>query len=256
MENKTIDKIKNKITELEEFLISVIDNQHDENLYFEKIQSAIILVKHISSEERAATMNIKISNIRGKLKKVRGVPFPPTPQQNHIAQVKSAISYLKVLLEEIEEFGLEAVSDKPRIKKTPIFVSKSFSKEDEFINNYIENILKVLKVPYKTGERYSSDSLPEKIESRIVSCDLLLCIATKRDKLENGPYQVPEWISREVYFAKGKEKDLIVLQEEGTKDLAGLRGEKEILYFNRDSVVSMMALTIKLLEALKEHKLI
>ena len=136
------------------------------------------------------------------------------------------------------------------------FMSKSFSDQDRAVNDYFEGILKALKIQFETGERYSSDSIPQKVRDRIHRCDLMILILTRRDKLERGGYTAPAWLIKEVGHAQQEGKPVIALVERGIRDDAGLKMEKELIYFERDSLESMQKATVKFLEALKEHKLV
>jgi hypothetical protein len=46
------------------------------------------------------------------------------------------------------------------------------------------------------------------------------------------------------------------LIEKGVGDIAGLRMEKEIIYFEKGNEESMQIATLKFLEALREHSLV
>jgi len=132
----------------------------------------------------------------------------------------------------------------------------SFDETDQDINQYVTGILKALQIDFETGERYSKDSIPQKVQSRIRSSDLFIIIFVKRDKIESGGYTTPSWLLKELGIAQGSRKDIIAWVEEGIKDIGGLNYEKEVIYFERNNVKKIMKATIKFLEALKEHKLI
>ncbi len=170
--------------------------------------------------------------------------------------VNSCISQLKVYRERIQNFWgtdeLETVTVPPVIP----FVSMSFDESDQDINKYVTGILKALQIDFETGERYSKDSIPQKIQSRIRSSDLFISILVKRDKLEGGGYAAPSWLHKELGIAQGAQKDVIAWVERDIKDMAGLDYEKEVIYFKRDDANEIEKATIKFLEALKEHKLI
>ena len=136
------------------------------------------------------------------------------------------------------------------------FVSMSFDETDEDINHYVIGILNALQIHFETGERYSKDSIPQKVQGRIRSSDLLIIIFVKRDKIERGGYTTPSWLLKELGIAQGAQKDVIAWVERDIKDIAGLNYEKEVLYFERNKANEIEKATIKFLEALKEHKLI
>ena len=142
------------------------------------------------------------------------------------------------------------------LKKKVPFLSISFSEKDRDINDYFKNILTALNIEFETGERYSKDSISEKIKKRIDNSDIIIVIYVKRDELKDGGHTAPSWLINELAYAQGKGKDVIAVVEEGINDIAGLKTEKEIIYFKRANPARIMKATIKFLEALKEHGLV
>ena len=94
------------------------------------------------------------------------------------------------------------------------------------------------------------------MKNRIKRCDLLIGILVKRDETIDGRFKISEWLIKEIGIAQGAGKDVIVLVERGVEDLAGLRSEKEMIYFERNKVNEIQMATLKFLEALKEHDLV
>ena len=136
------------------------------------------------------------------------------------------------------------------------FVSMSFDESDQDINQYVTGILKALQIDFETGERYSKNSIPQKVQSRIRSSDLFIIIFVKRDKIKGGGYTAPSWLHKELGIAQGAQKDVIAWVERDIKDIAGLNYEKEVVYFKRNNANEIEKATIKFLEALKAHKLV
>lgn len=170
--------------------------------------------------------------------------------------LESCIAQLQVYKEQVLKFWEEGLQGEAASLKPLVFVSKSFYSEDKGVNDYFEGILKALSIKFDTGERYSSNSIPQKVRDRIHDCDLMILILTHREKLESGGYTPPSWLIKEVGHAQQEDKPVIVLIEKGIRDDAGLKMEKELIYFERDNLYAMNKATIKFLEALKEHKLV
>ncbi len=176
--------------------------------------------------------------------------------QGYRDDINSCIAQLKVYRERIQNFW-ETNELETATKSTIVpFVSMSFDESDQDINQYVTGILKALQIDFETGERYSKDSIPEKVQSRIRSSDLFISILVKRDKLEGGGYTTPSWLHKELGIAQEAQKDVIAWVERDIKDIAGLNSEKEVIYFKRNDANEIEKATIKFLEALKEHKLI
>lgn len=174
----------------------------------------------------------------------------------YITNLESILDYLPVIqgspalaqpTNEVE------IAPKPTVVP---FVSMSFDEADKDINDYVTGILEALQIDFKTGERYSKESIPQKVQSRIRSSDLFIVIFVRRDKIESGGYTTPAWLVKELGLAQGFQKDVIAWVERGIKDIAGLNYEKEVIYFERGSVKEMKKATIKFIEALKEHNLV
>jgi hypothetical protein len=138
--------------------------------------------------------------------------------------------------------------------RSPVpFISMSFDSADEDINDYVKGILDALRIPYVTGERWSKESIPEKVRTRILESDFVISVFVKRGTLKNGGHTTPSWLVREATIAQEAGKSVVALAEKGITDLAGLNLEKELIYFERDDVKAIQNATIKFLEALKEH---
>lgn len=133
------------------------------------------------------------------------------------------------------------------------FISISFDKEDQDINDYVKGILDALRIPYLTGERWSKDSIPDKVRKRILESDFLVSIFVKRGKLQDGGHTTPSWLVKEATIAEENGMSVVAWVECGITDIAGLDFEKELIYFDRDDVKSMQKATLKFLEALREH---
>ena len=170
--------------------------------------------------------------------------------------IYSCITHLRMYRERIQNFWEINESETATASPVVPFVSMSFEESDQDINHYVTGILKALQIGFETGERYSKDSIPQKVQSRIRSSDLFIIIFVKRDKIKGGGYTTPSWLHKELGIAQGAQKDVIAWVERDIKDIAGLNYEKEVIYFERDNVNEIEKSTIKFLEALKEHKLI
>ncbi|MGE5558866.1 MAG: hypothetical protein ACM3WV_09700 [Bacillota bacterium] len=174
--------------------------------------------------------------------------------QDYKKHINLCISQLKFYKERIQDF----INDEPESaatmeKNLSLFVSKSFNPVDQEINQYITGILDALQIKYQTGERYSKDSIPEKVQNRIRNSGLFIIIFVRRDKIEKGGFTTPSWLLKELGIAQGAGKEVIAWVEEGIKDTGGLSYEKEIILYKRNSLKSMEKATLKFLEALKEH---
>lgn len=178
-----------------------------------------------------------------------------TKVKEGVTCLESILNYLPLIPESPELAQPTGELEAAKSAAVP-FVSMSFDEADRDINDYVTGILDALQIDFETGERYSKESIPQKVESRIRSSGLFIVIFVRRDKIESGGYTTPAWLLKELGLAQGVQKDVIAWVERSIKDIAGLNYEKEVIYFERDSVKEMKKATIKFLEALKEHNLV
>jgi len=253
--NKAIELINEKITQFEDIIKkTTYENRYKENYDLAYHGTETLLTELFSYEE---SMNFR-NNVSSS-----SYFFPIDGRINYEKEIREykehinkCIALLKVYRERIQNFwSVNEIETTTRTSILP-FVSKSFDEQDIEINQYITNILKALKIDFETGERYSKDSIPEKVQSRIRSSDLFIIIFVKRDKIEGGGYTTPSWLLKELGIAQGARKEVIAWVERDIKDIAGLNYEKEVIYFERNNIKEIMKATIKFIEALKEHKLI
>jgi len=251
--NKALELIDEKISQFQKVLNeATYDNRYNKDYKLAYYGTETLLTELFSKEE---TMNFR-NNISTGISFNGGKTDYAKELQNYQKHINSCIAQLKVYKERIQNFwGPDELETAAKSTVIP-FISMSFDESDQDINQYVTNILEVLGIDFETGERYSKDSIPQKVQSRIRNSDLFIIIFVKRDKIVNDGYTTPSWLVKELGIAQGSRKDVIAWVERGIKDIAGLNYEKEVIYFERDNVKEMKKATIKFLEALQEHKLI
>jgi hypothetical protein len=250
---KALELIDDKISLFRKILEnSTYDNRYKEDYDFAYCSTENLLGELFSKEE-VISFRTNTSQIFSFIEENR---VHAKELQNYKDHINSCIAQLKVYREKIENFWEE--NELETITKSRIvpFVSMSFNESDQDINQYVTGILDALQIKFETGERYSKDSIPEKVQSRIRSSDIFIIIFVNRDKIEGGGFTTPSWLHKELGIAQGAKKDIIAWVEKGIKDIAGLNYEKEVIYFERNNVKEIEKATIKFLEALKEHNLI
>ena len=255
--SKTIKLINEKITQFQKILENATYENRFDKAYYSAYHGTESLLTDLFSKDEATNFRKNVSSGAGIFLLGGAIDFAKE-LQDYKKHINKCIAQLEIYREKVQNFwGTEKPVANKKPKIVP-FISMSFSKSDKDINQYFMDILTALNIHFETGERYSKDSIPEKVKKRIISSGLLIIIFVKRDKLETGEYIPPSWLIKERGVAQGANKDVIVLVEKGIdeKHLAGLDYEKEIIYFERDNVEAMEKATIKFLEALKEHKLI
>ncbi|MBL7083432.1 MAG: hypothetical protein ISS41_07370 [Candidatus Aminicenantes bacterium] len=251
---KAINLIEEKINQFQKVLAeATYQNRYNEAYEIAYHGSESLLSELFSKKEKK---DFRSNVASGGLFVVGGETDYSEELQEYKEHIKSCISQLKVYKERIQNFWEPDELKRETKSGTVPFISMSFDDRDRDINDYFTNILKALKIDFKTGERYSKDSIPQKVKNRILSSDLFIIIFVKREKIDDGGYTAPSWLFKELGIAQGKQKDVIALAERGIKDIAGLNFEKEVIYFERDKIIEIMKATVKFIEALKEHNLV
>ncbi len=256
--NKALELLDEKISQFQKILAeATYDNRYNES-YDLAYSGAKVLLTDLFSEKEAEDFHNNITS-QMPLPAISGV-YTQIDHfrrlQDYKGHINSCIAQLKVYRERIQNFWRTDELETATKSTIVPFVSMSFDKNDRAINEYVSGILVALQIDFVSGERYSKDSIPEKVESRIRSSDLFIIIFVKRDKIEGGGYTTPPWLLKELGIAHGAKKDMIAWVERDIKDIAGLNYEKEVIYFKRNNVNEIEKATIKFLEALKEHELI
>lgn len=252
--NKAIELIDEKIEQFENIAKKAsYENRYNEDYELAYHGTEMLLTELFSQEE---AMKFRRNVTAAGIVVVSGETDLAEEVRDYKDHIGKCVAQLKVYRERIQNFW--STDDVETATRTSIFpfVSMSFDEQDQDINQYVTGILNALQIDFETGERYSKDSIPEKVQSRIRNSDLFIIIFVKRDRIESGGYTTPSWLLKELGIAQGAQKDVIAWVERGIKDIAGLDYEKEVIYFERNNVKEIEKATIKFLEALKEHKLI
>jgi hypothetical protein len=138
-----------------------------------------------------------------------------------------------------------------------VFVSKSFDLADRELNTYFERLLGAAGIPIATAEDYTDEPIPVRVERILSECDFLIGIYVIRyEDATKSKVVTSQWLMRETFTAHGQKKKFIALVEKGVNDVAGLNIDKELIYFERHDLASMCEATIKLVQALRWHKLL
>ena len=261
-QDKVLQILEEKITRFERLRIHASIDIPFGDEYREVYQATVYALGDVFGSEDAKNFRVNVVDDGADPWGQRGGESAMARDERYRAHLSACVRELRALADRVRitwpfpdhrdtPAAVQATSD-----TKAVFLAKSFAEQDSEITNYFERILTALAIPYKTGEKYSAGSIPSKVESRIDGSDVVIAIATRRKKKEDGGFTSPEWIHKEVAHAKAKSKQLIVLIEAGAEEPAGLRDTLELIQFDRDSISSMLKATTKFLEALKVQKLI
>lgn len=115
-----------------------------------------------------------------------------------------------------------------------IFVGQSFLAEDAVVCDAIVGTLKAIGFQVFTGEKPKAERISEKVKELIDSQDIFVGIFTRRDKLRGkDEWTTTIWVIEEKTWAMAKGKRLVLLREEGVKNLGGMHADHEFIEFKR-----------------------
>jgi hypothetical protein len=220
--DKAIELIDEKISRFQKVLVDATYANRYNEAYGLAYYGTETLLTELFSKEEAMNFRKSVSS----LFTVIGEDVDYAEKlQDYKDHINKCIIQLKVYRERIQNFwGANELETTTKSVIVP-FVSMSFDEADQDINYYVTGILKALQISFETGERYSKDSIPQKVQGRIRSSDLFIVVFVKRDRIESGGYTTPSWLLKELGIAQGAKKDVIAWVERGIKDIAGLNYE-------------------------------
>lgn len=138
-----------------------------------------------------------------------------------------------------------------------VFVSKSFDFQDREVNSYFERIMEAVGIEIATAEDFTGETIPERVERILSECNFLVGIYVIRyEDPTRRKIVTSQWLMRETFTAHGQGKQFIAIVEDGVSEIAGLEIDKELIFFQRNSIISMQEATIKFLQALRWYGLV
>ena len=132
--------------------------------------------------------------------------------------------------------------------KMKAFIGRSFKDEDAELVSQIAEFIESQGIDCGDAKSAKSRKVEEKIRELISGCDIFVGVFTRdeaickkekktkwycRPRSENTIYTGSNWVIQESGFAIGKDKELILLKEDGVRDLPKLQGNLEYIPFNR-----------------------
>ena len=130
------------------------------------------------------------------------------------------------------------------------FIGRSFKDEDATLIRQIVEIIESHDIECIDAKPAKSMPVDEKITELIEDCEIFVGIFTRdapickeekktkwycKPRNENTIYTTSNWVIQESGFALGKDRELILLIENGVCDLPKLQGNFEYISFDRSS---------------------
>ena len=115
-----------------------------------------------------------------------------------------------------------------------IFLSFSFREEDRTLVSQVERLIRSHSILPVTGKQLGGEALTLAVQQRIDSCDGLVSLLTRRERLASGQWTTHNWVRDELNYARNQGKRAIALIEDDV-DHGGSFGENQWLALNRAS---------------------
>lgn len=155
-----------------------------------------------------------------------------------------------------EKIGMIPITSSAICKKT-LFVSKSFHRSDKDVNEYIEGILKSLKINYETGEPYTAGSIPESVKRKISANEVFLSIwVHDREGDKIIPKRTRTYLISETEYAEGLNKPVILIVQKGISQFGIFGSDKRHITIALTPSEVLIKATKELLEAITFHGLV
>lgn len=129
-----------------------------------------------------------------------------------------------------------------RSSEVKAFLSCSFRKEDTKINDIVICICEALDIKCVNVSDGYSATPPEKAKELIINSQIVIAIATRREKLEAGEYNMPDAVHDEISMAYALEKPILVIKEKGVPDKGFLNNYCTHLGFEKRKINTLETL--------------
>jgi len=135
-----------------------------------------------------------------------------------------------------------------------VFISKSFDPNDVEVNACFESMVTAVGLEVRTGEEYTDEAVPEKVQRIIRECDAVVGLFV--GEYNTGKWQPvpPPWIVKEVEYARGIGRQTILVCEEGVN--IPWKHDRDLILFSRNNLHSISAPAKRFLQALVVHRLL
>lgn len=126
---------------------------------------------------------------------------------------------------------------RPKATIPTIFVGHSFLAEDAVVCSSVVELLRAIGFQVFTGEKPKANRISEKVKELIDSQDVFVGIFTRRDKIaKKQEWTTTMWVVEEKTWAMAKNKKLVLLREDGVKNLGGMHADHEYVDFSRNTL--------------------
>ena len=133
-----------------------------------------------------------------------------------------------------------------------VFVGYGYNDRDSWIEKQVFPILRGLGFTVVDGKDMHGQVLQPEIESRIQQSDAAIGFFTIRDGQGDADFTSHIWVRDEMVYARGRDKPLIPVKEEGVKVPDGLLGNRQFISLRQDD---RLACVVELVGALGQRNI-
>lgn len=147
------------------------------------------------------------------------------------------------------------MSEEIVLQSKKVFVAHSFNPDDVELVNKVKDFLSYFGIRIDSGERPDARSISDKIKARIVDCDILLGLFTKRHKIEGtAEFTTSQWVVEEKSYAVSLNKKILLYVEEGVQFSPGLQSDFEFVKFSREALSDSLIKSIPYIFSVISHE--
>lgn len=128
-----------------------------------------------------------------------------------------------------------------------IFVGFGYNERDRWIEERVFPILTNMGFTVVDGKDMHGQILQPEVESRIRQSDAVIGFFTLREGAENAEFNSHLWVRDELVFARGQDKAILLVREEGVRVPEGLLGNRQSIPLRLEDKLACVA---ELVEAL------
>lgn len=135
------------------------------------------------------------------------------------------------------------------LENNSVFLSFSYQPKDIELVGGFREVLETTGYTVITGEKNPMGSLSKNILKKIRQSEKFVVVMTCRDKKENGKFTTSSWLLEEKGAALALGKACLMLVEDGIddKEIGGLQGDDQRLYFRRENFTKVVADALRML---------
>ena len=141
-------------------------------------------------------------------------------------------------------------------ERGPIVIATSFDARGRARAQLIASFLELFELPSVLGETFGGLEVSQGVRERLESASFVVAILSREVQVGEGTWKPSDWIIQEIAWAKARNKELLILLEDGVQFSRALVGEVEFITFHDDSFSDVLVQFGRQLRALLNRHLL